>query len=178
MLKFFTEFCPLIAFFIGYKYGGLVQAALYMLVLSIIGIIVTYFAEKRLNKVNVISCALIGTSVGLTLFSGNSVFIKMKPTILYIIFAIIFFITTFKGQPAAKFILGKAIILKSDKYWKELNFRFMIFFILMAVANEIIWRNFSEEVWVNFKVFAVLPITILFVFLQMPFILKNKLEES
>jgi len=119
---------------------------------------------------------LLLISSSLTLFSGNSVFIKMKPTVLYIIFALIFFITNFKWQPATKVVFGKAISFKEEAKWRQLNVRFMLFFIGMAMVNEIIWRNFPEETWVNFKVFGTLPITLLFMFTQMPFIVRNKVE--
>lgn len=174
MLRFFTEVFPLIAFFVGYKYYGILEAALFMLVFSLIGVVITYIKEKKVNTMSLISCGLIFISVSLTFFSGNTIFIKMKPTILYSIFALIFLVTTFKWQPAIKFVLGKALLLKNDDNWKQLNIRFMLFFLLMAVANEIVWRNFPEQVWVNFKVFGALPITLLFMLSQMPFIISNK----
>jgi intracellular septation protein len=176
MLKFLTEFGPLIAFFIGYKNNGIFEATLYMLVASVIGLGVTYWKEKTVNMVNIISAGLLLISASLTLFSGNTIFIKMKPTVLYIIFALIFLVTNFKWQPAIKFVLGKAIHLKEDSKWKELNIRFMVFFLLMAVMNELVWRNFPEETWVSFKVFGALPLTLLFIIIQMPFIMRNKAD--
>jgi intracellular septation protein len=173
MLKFLTEILPLIAFFVGYKMGGIMAATLYMLVASIIAIIFTYVIERQVNKVNLMSAGLLLVSGSLTLFSGNSMFIKMKATALYLIFASIFFYTNNKATPAIKFILGHVITLKEDKKWPILNKRFMVFFIIMAIANEIVWRNFSEEAWVSFKVFGVLPITILFSLAQVPFIMAN-----
>ena len=176
MLKFLTEFGPLAAFFIGYSNNGILTATLYMLVASVIGIMVTYIREKKINMVNIISSGLLLVSSSLTLFSGNTIFIKMKPTVLYIVFAVIFLVTNFKWQPAIKFVLGKAISLKEESKWRELNIRFMFFFIVMAILNEVVWRNFSEETWVNFKVFGALPVTILFMITQMPFIMRNKVE--
>lgn len=176
MLKFLTEFGPLIAFFVGYKINGILEATLYMLVASIIGLTITYWKEKTINTVNIISAALLLISASLTLFSGNAVFIKMKPTVLYIVFALIFLVTNFKWQPAIKFMLGKAISFKEDSKWRELNIRFMVFFLLMAAMNEVVWRNFPEETWVSFKVFGALPLTLLFIIVQMPFIMRNKLD--
>ncbi|MFK7968328.1 MAG: septation protein A [Rickettsiaceae bacterium] len=176
MLKFLTEFGPLGVFFIGYSNNGILTATLYMLIASIIGIVITYITERKINLVNIISSGLLLISASLTLFSGNSIFIKMKPTVLYIIFAGIFLVTNFKWQPAIKFVLGKAISLKEESKWRDLNIRFMFFFIIMAVMNEVVWRNFSEETWVNFKVFGALPVTILFMVTQMPFIMRNKVE--
>jgi intracellular septation protein len=176
MLKFLTEFGPLIAFFIGYKNGGILEATLYMLVASVVGLIITYVKEKKVNTINLISSGLLLVSASLTLFSGNSIFIKMKPTILYVVFALIFLVTNYKWQPAIKFVLGKAITLKEDEKWKELNIRFMVFFLLMAIINETVWRNFPEETWVNFKVFGAMPLTLIFMTIQMPFLMRNKAE--
>jgi intracellular septation protein len=175
MLKFITEFGPLVAFFIGYKTGGILEATLFMLVASVIGLVITYIRERKINNVNLISSGLLLVSASLTLFSGNSIFIKMKPTVLYCVFAGVFLITNFKWKPAIQYVLGAAIKFKDDKSWYSLNFRFMWFFILMAIANEFVWRNFAEDIWVSFKVFGAMPITIAFVLFQMPFILRNKL---
>lgn len=176
MLKFFAEFGPIAAFFVGYNNNGILTATLYMLVASVIGVIIIYVMEKKINMVNIISSGLLLISSSLTLFSGNSVFIKMKPTILYIVFALVFLITNFKWQPATKIVFGKAISFKEEAKWRQLNIRFMLFFMVMAITNEIIWRNFAEETWVNFKVFGTLPITLLFMITQMPFIVRNKVE--
>ncbi len=176
MLKFFAEFGPIAAFFVGYNNNGILTATLYMLIASVIGVIIIYVMEKKINMVNIISSGLLLISSSLTLFSGNSVFIKMKPTILYIVFALVFLITNFKWQPATKIVFGKAISFKEEAKWHQLNLRFMLFFMVMAITNEIIWRNFAEETWVNFKVFGTLPITLLFMITQMPFIVRNKVE--
>ena len=178
MLKFITEFGPVIAFFIGYRVGGILEATLYMLVVSVIGLLITYLKERKINSINLISSSLLFATASLTLFSGNSIFIKMKPTVLYCVFACVFLITNFKWKPAVQYLLGASIKFKEDKNWYSLNFRFMWFFILMACANEIIWRNFSEEIWVSFKVFGAMPITIIFILLQMPFIMRNKVSDD
>jgi len=176
MLKFLAEFGPMVVFFIGYSNHGVLTATVYMLIASVIGVIIIYVMEKKINMINIVSSGLLLISSSLTLFSGNSVFIKMKPTVLYIVFALIFFITNFKWQPATKIVFGKAISFKEEAKWRQLNIRFMFFFIIMAITNEVIWRNFAEETWVNFKVFGTLPITLLFMITQMPFIVRNKVE--
>lgn len=178
MLKFVTEFGPVVVFFIGYKVGGILEATLYMLVASVVSLIVTYIKERKINNMNLISSSLLLATASLTLLSGNSIFIKMKPTVLYCIFACIFLVTNFKWKPAVQYLLGTAIKFREDKSWYSLNIRFMWFFILMACANEVIWRNFSEDTWVSFKVFGAMPITIVFILLQMPFIMKNKLPDD
>jgi intracellular septation protein len=174
MFKFITEFGPLIAFFVGYKKSGILEATLYMLVASVIAVVVTYIYERKINKINLITTALLLISASLTLFSGNTMFIKMKPTVLYCIFASVFLITNYKWDPAIKYVLGHTIKLQDNKYWYILNLRFMWFFFVMAILNEVVWRNFDENTWVSFKVFGSLPITLIFVMLQVPFIMKHQ----
>jgi intracellular septation protein len=174
MFKFITEFGPLIAFFVGYKKSGILEATLYMLVASVIAVVITYIYERKINKVNLISTALLLISASLTLFSGNTMFIKMKPTALYCIFASVFLITNYKWNPAIEYVLGHTIKLQDNKHWYTLNLRFMWFFFVMAILNEVVWRNFDESTWVSFKVFGSLPITLIFVMLQVPFIMKHQ----
>jgi intracellular septation protein len=178
MLKFLTEFSPLIAFFAGYKIGGILKATLYMLITAVATICITYAYERKISKINLISTIVLLISASLTLFSGNPVFVKMKPTILYTIFAGIFLITNYKWNPAIQYILGHNIKFNDTKNWHSLNLRFMWFFSTMAIANEIIWRNFDENTWVNFKIFGTLPLTLIFVMLQIPFIMRNQDKES
>ncbi len=177
MFKFLTEFGPLATFFIGYKIGGILEATLYAVIASILATIITYIYERKINKVNLISTGLLLVSASLTLFSGDAMFIKMKPTVLYCLFASIFFITNYKWNPAIKYVLGHSIKLKNDQGWYVLNWRFMWFFLSMAIANELVWRNFNESTWVSFKVFGSLPITLIFVIFQVPFITKHQNTE-
>ena len=172
MFKLIVELGPLIAFFMGYKAGGIFAATLYALIASVVAIALNYIIERKVNKMYMLSAGLLITSGALTIVSGNAAFIKMKPSILYSIFAGIMYITNRKDKPAMKYLLGSYFEIDQLVRWKQLNYRFMVFFISMAVLNEIVWRNFSEEAWVNFKVFIALPLTLFFVLCQLPFMLK------
>lgn len=178
MIKFLIEFSPLLAFFVGYKIGGILNATLYMLIVAIITIVITYAYERKINKINLISSVILLISASLTLFSGNSIFVKMKPTVLYCLFAGIFLITHYKWTPAIQYVLGNSIKLNETKNWYSLNLRFMWFFFIMAITNEIVWRNFDESTWVNFKIFGTLPVTLIFTMLQVPFILRHQTKDS
>lgn len=174
MFKLITDFGSLIIFFIAYKYAGLLKATLYTFFFSLFTLLMTYIKYKKLSLTSLISSLLFILSFILTKLSGNSVFIKVKPTFLYCTFALIFLVTCLKRNPAVRYILGNTIKFKEKKTWYILNTRFIYFFIFMACINEIIWRNLSEEVWVNFKVFLTIPITTIFLVSQIPFVIKNK----
>ena len=101
----------------------------------------------------------------------------MKPTIINILFAFaLFFGKYFTKEPVLKKILGKSLPL-SDEGWQILNNRWVYFFLGLAVLNEMIWRTQSEEFWVNFKVWGIFPLTLIFTAFQVPIINKYKLNE-
>ena len=120
---------------------------------------------------------LISFFGGLTIYFDNPIFIYMKPTIINILFGIaLFFGKFFSNEPVLKKILGKSIKL-NDQGWKVLNVRWMYFFFCLAMINELVWRTQSEEFWVNFKVWGLLPITFVFAVFQVNIINKYKLDE-
>ncbi|WP_341753674.1 MULTISPECIES: septation protein A [unclassified Candidatus Tisiphia] len=178
MINFLSEVAPLIAFFIGYFYGGSIQSAtLYILITSIICVSLCYLIEGKVSKSSLISSGVLLVSASIVLISGNSMYIKIKPTILYVIFASTFFISAVRNKAFLKYMFNHFVQLE-DKNWNILSYRSAAFLLFMAVLNEIIWRNFAESTWVIFKIFGAIPVTIIFFLLQLPFILKNRLPDS
>ena len=102
---------------------------------------------------------------GLTFLLDDPSFIKMKPTIINLLFAAILGYGVFTGRPLLKMFMGEALRL-TDEGWHKMTLRWALFFVVMAVTNEIVWRNFSEAAWVNFKVFGILPLTLIFAMAQ------------
>ena len=114
---------------------------------------------------------------GLTIYFNNPVFIYIKPTIINILFGLaLLFGKYFTNEPVLKKILGKSIVLK-DEGWNILSRRWIFFFFSIALLNEIVWRTQSEEFWVNFKVWGLLPITFIFTAFQVSLITKYKVDE-
>ena len=124
-----------------------------------------------------ISGILITFFGGLTIYYNNPVFIYIKPTIINILFGLaLLFGKYFTNEPILKKILGKSIVLK-DEGWNILSRRWIFFFFSIALLNEIVWRTQSEEFWVNFKVWGLLPITFIFTAFQVSLITKYKVDE-
>jgi intracellular septation protein len=113
---------------------------------------------------------------GLTIYFDNDVFFKMKPTIINVLFAVILYGGILINKPLLKYLLGAALKLE-ETGWKILTQRWIGFFIALAVLNEIVWRTQSTDVWVNFKVFGILPITFIFTMTQFPLIKKYQIED-
>ena len=127
--------------------------------------------------VPLISGILITLFGGLTIYFDNPIFIYIKPTIINILFGLaLLFGKYFTKEPILKKILGKSIML-SDEGWNILNKRWIIFFFALAFVNELVWRTQSEEFWVNFKVWGMLPITFIFTAFQVSIITKYKINE-
>ena len=177
MLKLLVEFGPIIVFFGTYKYSNIFVATLLMLVVTCAGLIVSYLIDKKISMPLLISGSTLLITGAITLLSGDPMFIKMKPTIVFFIFAMILIGGYMKRQGLVKHVFGAAINMPDDA-WMKLSLRFAIYFIIVAIINELVWRNFSEEFWVNFKVFGFVPITATFILSQLPFIYKNQIKDN
>lgn len=176
-LKFITDFGPLLIFFtIYYKSGNNLSIAIPPLIIStLIAVAIMYLVEKKIPYVPLIGAIVISLFGGLTLYFDNPIFIYMKPTIVNIIFAGILIVSNiYFNKNFLKLFLQTAFQL-NDEGWKKLNFRWAYFFIFLAILNEIVWRTQPETTWVNFKVWGMLPITIIFTAMQLPLINKYKL---
>ena len=177
LLKFITDFGPLLIFFtVYYKSGNNLQLAIPPLIIAtLIAVIINYIAEKKIPYVPLVGGIIISIFGGLTLYFNNPIFLYMKPTIINIIFA---FVLIF-GKVLLKKNLLKVFFnnaLQMDEIgWDKLNNRWVGFFIFLALINEAVWRTQTEVIWVNFKVWGILPLTFIFTAFQVPLINKHKL---
>jgi len=177
-LKFVTDFGPLAIFFFYYYNNdkNLSIAIPPLIVATLVALAIVWFFEKKIPPMPLVSGILITLFGGLTIYFNDPIFIYVKPTIINIIFALaLFFGKYFTKEPLLKKIMGKSIPL-TDTGWEVLNKRWIVFFLSLAVLNEFIWRTQTEEFWVNFKVWGMLPITIIFTGFQIPLINKHKID--
>ena len=178
-LKFITDFGPLLVFFFYYYNSdkNLKIAIPPFIIATIIALAIVWMLEKKIPMVPLIGGILITFFGGLTIYFNNPVFIYIKPTIINILFGLaLLFGKYFTNEPILKKILGKSIIL-ADEGWNILSRRWIFFFFSIALLNEIVWRTQSEEFWVNFKVWGLLPITFIFTAFQVSLINKYKVDE-
>ena len=159
IIKFVADFGPLLIFFIIYftNDNDLKVAIPPFIFATIIALLAIYILEKRIPMVPLVSGILITFFGGLTLYFDNKIFFYMKPTIINILFALILFLGKFfTKKPLLKIFFQNALDLE-EKGWKILNYRWISFFIFMALLNEMVWRTQTEAFWVNFKVWGLLP---------------------
>ena len=178
-LKFVTDFGPLLIFLIFYYNGdkNLKVAIPPFIVATLIALAVVWFIEKKIPMVPLLGGIFITLFGGLTIYFDNPVFIYVKPTIINILFGLaLLFGKYFTEEPLLKKMLGNSMKL-NDEGWKILNNRWVYFFFSLALLNEMVWRTQSEEFWVNFKVWGILPLTLIFTAFQISIINKYKLNE-
>ena len=176
-LKFITDFGPLLIFFIVYYKSGknLTTAIPPLIIATIMAVALVYFIEKKIPYVPLIGGIVITLFGGLTLYFNNPIFIYMMPTIVNLIFACVLIVSNILYKKNFLKIFLQSAFQLDDIGWDKLNFRWAYFFIFLAFLNEIIWRTQPEVIWVNFKVWGILPITFIFTVIQVPLINRHKL---
>ena len=179
LIKFVTDFGPLLVFFGFYYNSGkdLKVAIPPFIVATIISLAIVWILEKKIPMIPLFGGILITLFGSLTIYFNNPIFIYIKPTIVNIIFgAGLFLGKFFSNEPLLKKILGNSLKI-SDEGWNILSNRWIIFFLSLAMLNEFVWRTQSEEFWVNFKVWGLLPITFIFTAFQVGLINRYKIDE-
>ena len=165
LIKSLIEIIPLILFFIANAKYGIIFATKTFVITTFIALIISYLYFKKISTLLLITTFLVLIFGGLTIFFKDPTFIKLKPTIVYFLFSLFLFLGLALKKNFLQIYLSNLIKI-NDTGWNILTKRWGIFFLLMALLNETIWRNFSTDFWVSFKVFGFLPLTIIFTLLQ------------
>jgi intracellular septation protein len=175
LLKLVLDLGPLLLFFFANARFGIFAATATFMVAVIAALIVSYAITKHLPIMPVVTAVVVLVFGGLTLFLHDATFIKVKPTIIYAMFGAILLGGLCFNKPLLGVVFDSLFRL-TDEGWRKLTWRWMIFFFTLAVLNEIVWRNTTTDVWVDFKVFGVMPLTLLFAALQYPLTKKYAVE--
>jgi intracellular septation protein A len=192
LLKLALELGPLLIFFFGNLRGEwlaktfpvlaavggplFIATALFMAA-TVASLIVSKIVFRHLPVMPFVSGIVVLVFGSLSIWLQDETFIKMKPTIVNTLFGAVLIGGLFFGKSLLGYVFNAAFQL-DDIGWRKLTLRWGVFFLFLAVLNEVVWRNFSDEAWVNFKVWGTMPITILFTLAQMPLIMRHTLEEQ
>ena len=173
VLKPVIEFGPVAVFFYYFfKTNEIQSAILPLMIAAAIAIVASILLERRVPPMLLFSTVLIFIFGSLTIYFNDPFFIKLKVTIVNLIFAVILFIGLFFKKPLIKSLMGASLKM-DDKSWMMLSKRWAFFFLFLAICNEIVYRNFSDAFWVNFKLFGIMGLTFIFIFSKVFFIQKN-----
>jgi intracellular septation protein len=177
LLKLALDLGPLaLFFFANTRYGIFVATATFM-VAVLAALAVSFVMTRQLPIMPVVTAIIVVVFGGLTLFLHDATFIKVKPTIIYALFGAVLIGGLVFNKPLLGVVFDSMFNL-TDEGWRKLTLRWAIFFLILAVLNEIVWRNTSTNVWVDFKVFGVTPLTLVFGALQVPLLKRYAVEET
>jgi intracellular septation protein len=169
-LKPAIDYGPLAVFFAAYVSLGLMAATAALVVASLIALLLAWVMERRVPLVPLITAIIVVVFGGLTRWLQDETFIKMKPTIVQALFALILLGGLAFGRSLLKPLLGQMLPPMSDAAWRQFTLRYALFFVVMAGLNELVWRTQSTDFWVTFKVFGLSGLTFLFILSQIPFV--------
>src|SRR5690606_3181616 len=190
LLKLALELGPLLVFFfantrgewlietwpvLGALGGPIFVATGLFMVATAVALVVSWLLTRTLPIMPLVSGVVVFIFGALTLYLQDDVFIKMKPTIVNSLFGAVLLGGLIFGKSLLGYVFDSAFRLDAEG-WRKLTLRWGVFFFVLAAMNEVVWRNFSTDFWVAFKVWATLPITVLFTFSQMPLIMRHSVD--
>ena len=170
-VKIALDLGPLVLFFFANSRYGIFTATATFMVAVLAALAASYVLTRRLPIMPVVTAIIVLIFGGLTLVLHNDTFIKIKPTIIYALFGGVLLGGLLFGKPLLGVVFDSLFHL-TEEGWRKLTLRWALFFFALAVLNEIVWRNTSTNIWVDFKVFGVMPPTLLFGALQYPLLQK------
>jgi intracellular septation protein len=170
--KLAVELGPLLVFFGTNAVAGIYVGTAAFMAATLVSLGAAWLLYHKLPIMPLVSGAIVLVFGGLTLYLRDETFIKLKPTIVYTMFGVLLGVGLLTKKPVLELLFGPVFSL-TEEGWRKLTLRWSLFFFAMAVLNELVWRNFSTNVWVSFKAFGFLPLTFLFALAQMPLVQRH-----
>jgi len=176
LLKFVVELGPLVVFFLTNARAGIFWGTGFFIAATLISLVASRILFGRVPVMPLVSAVVVVVFGGLTLWLQDDLFIKLKPTIVNGIFASILFGGLLFGTSLLKYLFGDVFSL-TEEGWRKLTFRWACFFVFLALLNEFAWRFFTTDQWVTFKVFGIMPITMVFALSQVGLLQRHALDK-
>jgi len=176
-LKLLVEIGPLVVFFIGNTQYDIFIATGAFMAATAVSLLASRLIFKRVPAMPLVTGVFVFVMGGLTLYLHDELFIKLKPTIVNVLFASILLGGLAYGHSLLKYLFSDVFQLL-DEGWRKLTLRWALFFLFLAVLNEIVWRFFSTDFWVAFKVFGIMPLTLIFSIMQLGLMQRYQIDPS
>jgi intracellular septation protein len=174
LLKFVVELGPLVVFFLTNARAGIFWGTGLFIGATLVSLAASRILFGRIPVMPLVSAVVVVVFGGLTLWLQDELFIKLKPTIVNSIFAAVLFGGLLSGRSLLSYLFGDVFAL-TEEGWRKLTFRWACFFVFLAVLNELAWRLLTTDQWVTFKVFGIMPITMVFALSQMGLLQRHAL---
>lgn len=175
--KLLIEMGPLVCFFIANWKAGIFWGTGIFMAATIVALTASWLLTRKIAMVPLVSAIFVAIFGALTLWLHSDLFIKVKVTLINALFGAVLLGGVAFGRSYLKLIMGEAVKL-SEAAWRTLSIRWGLFFLFLAVLNEVVWRSVSTDAWVNFKVFGLLPLTLVFAVANAPFMSKHMIEDE
>ena len=177
VLKLVLDIGPLVLFFAANAKFGIFAATGVFMAAVLIALLITYYMTRHIAVMPVVTAIVVLIFGGLTLVLHDELFIKLKPTIIYVLFGSTLMGGLLFGKPLLGIVFDSVFHLR-DEGWRKLTWRWALFFFALAILNEIVWRTQTTDFWVSFKLFGVVPLTFVFAALQYPLLTKYSLDKK
>jgi intracellular septation protein len=177
ILKLVLELGPLALFFVAYSRLGLFGATGVMMGSVVVTLGVSYALLRRIPIMPLVTAIIVVIFGSLTFFFHDETFIKMKPTALYLLFGGALLGGLAIGRPLLPILFDGALNVTAEG-WRKLTWRWAFFFLALAALNEIVWRTQTTSVWVGFKTFGIMPLTLLFALAQAPLVMRHEAKDD
>jgi intracellular septation protein len=177
IVKLVLELGPLALFFAAYSRLGIFAATGVLMASVSVTLAISYAMLKRIPVMPLVTAVIVLIFGSLTLLFHDETLIKIKPTALYVLFGAALFAGLWLKKPLLKILFDGALHV-TEEGWRRLTWRWAFFFLGLAVLNEIVWRTQSTDLWVKFKTFGFLPLTLLFALAQAPLIMRYETNEE
>ena len=172
-MKLLTDFLPILLFFIAYKMFDIYVATAVAIAATFLHVALTWLKTRKIATMQLVTLAILVIFGGLTLYLHNEQFIQWKPTVINWIFGAAFLGSQFVGEKTVVERLMSAQINLPDQIWRRLNLSWVTFFLIMGGANLYVMYNFDRDTWVNFKLFGMLGMTMVFLVIQSLFLARH-----
>jgi intracellular septation protein len=176
LLKIALEMGPLLVFVLSNAKFGILTGTLAFVIATVVALAASWLIQRKIPLMPLIAGVFVLVFGGLTVLLEDDLFIKIKPTLVNLLFAAALGFGLATKRNYLQLVLGSALSL-TEQGWRSLTIRWAIFFVILAILNEAVWRSVDTDMWVNFKVFGILPLTLLFSLTQVPLILRHALPD-
>ena len=175
--KLLFDFGPLLLFFsTNYIYSNLMLSVKVLVVATLVSLVLSWYFDRKVSVMAAVGCAALVFFAGLTLYFDDELFIKIKPTVVTLLFAALIAGGRLLGRNPLAAILGKQVAL-SAQGWRAISWLWVAMFVVSAIANELAWRSLSTDDWITFKVFGLTGISFFFFALSVPILRNHQLQD-
>ncbi|MCB9992470.1 MAG: septation protein A [Hyphomicrobiaceae bacterium] len=177
LIKLGLELGPLVIFFIVNARAGIFVATAWFMAAMVVSLALSWLIMKRVAIMPLVTGIVVLIFGGLTLWLQDDTFIKMKPTIVNSLFAAVLLGGLLFGQNLLKYVFGEVYKLQEEG-WRQMTLRWGLFFVVLALLNEVVWRSFSTDIWIAFKVWGIMPLTFVFSLFQLPLLTRYAIHPA